>query len=207
MKKNYLIFILLISFGVKAQNIKLLNKDLNLTDTLKYNREIRIYSGGGINNYSSVFRMYNYERKKWKAEFYEHYAEIPNKTELKIEKKKLKPKNNFDFIFLKFLRSKVMNLPNQEEISWKIQGRDSIFETKTNRKGKEIIEYESVHKSISILDGVSYTVQVKEFNKTNEFKYYNPESYYKNFNEIDELLFMVEILNIVRNEFKIWKKN
>ncbi|MHB0756856.1 hypothetical protein [Polaribacter sp. M15] len=184
-----------------------MNKDLNLTDTLKYNREIRIYSGGGINNYSSVFRMYNYERKKWKAEFYEHYAEIPNKTELKIEKKKLKPKNNFDFIFLKFLRSKVMNLPNQEEISWKIQGRDSIFETKTNRKGKEIIEYESVHKSISILDGVSYTVQVKEFNKTNEFKYYNPESYYKNFNEIDELLFMVEILNIVRNEFKIWKKN
>ena len=52
-----------------------------------------------------------------------------------------------------------------------------------------------------------YTIQVKEINKTNEFKYYNPESYFKHFNEIDELVFMVEILNIVRNEFKIWKKS
>ena len=207
MKKNYLIFILLISFGLKAQNIKLLNKDLNLTDTLKHNREIRIYAGGGITNYSSVFRMYNYEKKNWKAEFYEHYAKVSNDIELKIEKKKLKPKKNYEFIFLNFLRSKIMNLPNQEEISWKIQGRDSIYETKTKRRGKEIIEYESVYKSISILDGVSYIVQVKEFNKTNEFKYYNPESYYKHFDKIDELLFMTEILNIARNEFNIWKKN
>ena len=204
MKKNYLIFILLISFGVKAQNIKLLNRDLKINDTLKYNREIRIYSGGGINNYSSVFRMYNYERKNWKAEFYEHYAKIPNKTELKIKKKKLKPKNNFEYVFLNFLRSKIMNLPNQKEINWKIQGRDSIFETKKNRKGKKIIEYESVSKKTSIVDGIVYTVQVREFSETNEFTYNNPESYFEEYNEIDELMFMVELLNIVRNEFKIW---
>ena len=207
MKITQILLILLYSTGFLAQNPTKLNKDLNLPDSLEYKREIRIYQSGGISNYSSVFRMFNYERKKWTAEFYKHYAAVPEKTNLKVVKRKVKAKNDLELVFLNFLRSKVLNLPNQEEIQWKIQGRDSIFKIKRKWKKKNIIEYESIHSAMSVLDGTSYRVQVRELNKKNDFLYYNPETYLKKYNEVDELIFMSEILNIIRKEFEIWKIN
>ncbi|MDB2385237.1 hypothetical protein N9V96_02065, partial [Polaribacter sp.] len=111
MKISQFLSIFLFSLGFSAQNIIKLNDDLNLTDSLEYQREIRIYQDSGINNYSSVFRMFNHKGKEWTAEFYEHYAEVPEKASLKIVKQNLQSKSDLEFVFLNFLRSKVLNLP------------------------------------------------------------------------------------------------
>jgi hypothetical protein len=207
MKKIQLLLILFLTIEFTAQNITEINADLNLSDTLKFNREIRIYQSSGISNYTSIFRMFNYENKKWTSELYEHYSKVPGKSELKTEKENLKSKNDMEFIFLNFLRSEILNLPNQKEIKWKIKGRDSIFKVKRKWKGKEFVEYESSYKTKSILDGTSYVIQVRDYEKKNEFSYSNPETYLKEYYNVDELIYVSEILNIVRKEFKIWKIN
>ena len=58
MKNIQILTIFLFSIGISAQNITEINSDLKLSDSLTYETEVRIYQGGGITNYSSLFRMF-----------------------------------------------------------------------------------------------------------------------------------------------------
>jgi hypothetical protein len=206
MKNIQILIILLFSIEVSAQNITEINSDLRLNDTLTYETEVRIYQGGGISNYSSLLRMFKDKSEKWTAEFYEHFAKVDGVTELRTEKRNLKSENDVEFIFLNLVRSHIFDLPSLNEIKWKLVTRSNVEKVKNKYRDKEIEEYELTNKKIAVLDGEVFKVQVKSRSKTNEFEYYNPEEYLKHYTEIDELNYIVEILNLIRSEFGVMKK-
>ena len=205
--KNIIFFLIpLLSLNLYSQNLSEINSDLNLPDSLTNETEIRIYQGGGITNYSSLFRMFMDKYDKWTAEFYEHYAKVDGQAKLRTEKKTLKSKSDLEFVFQNFVRSHILDLPDESEINWKLVTRGNIEKIERNFRGKKIEEYELLNKKIAILDGEGFKIQVKGWDTNNEFEYSNPDGYLKHYPEIDELIYMCEILNIIRKEFGIWKK-
>lgn len=206
MKIILLLFILSNSIGLYSQNISEINTDLALSDSLTHETEVRIYQGGGITNYSSLFRMFKDKSRKWIAEFYEHYAKVDGQVELRTEKQTLKSKNDMEFVFQNLVRSHILDLPNKSEINWKLVTRGNVEKIERNFRGKKIEEYELLNKKVSVLDGEGFNIQVTGWSRNNEFEYFNPDSYLKHYPDIDELIYMCEILNIIRDEFGIWEK-
>jgi hypothetical protein len=206
MKNIQTLIIFLFSIGVSAQNITEINSDLKISDSLTYVTEVRIYQGGGITNYSSLFRMFIDKSEKWTTEFYEHYAKVDGQVELRTEKRTLKSENDMEFVFQNFVRSHILDLPSLSKIQWKLVTRGNVEKVKKPYRGKMVEEYELMTRQVSILDGEGFKVQVKGWNRTNEFEYSNPDGYLKHYPEIDELNYMCEILDLIRTEFHIWKK-
>jgi hypothetical protein len=205
MKKTYLLIFILVSSLVFSQNISEINSDIKLKDALNNQTEIRIYQNLGTTNYSSVLRMYKAD-KDWTVEFYEHYSKVEGITELKTEKRTLKSENDMQFVLLNLIRSNILNLPSLKEIRWKLVKRGNVELKKIKERNKIIEEYDLSNTETWIMDGESFKIQVSYWNQKNEFEFPNPDSYIKKFPEVDELVFMSEILQIVRDEFDIWKE-
>lgn len=205
--KNILTFIIfLFIIGISAQDLAKINSDLKLSDSLTYKTEVRIYQSGGITNYYSVFRMFQDKSDNWIAEFYQHYDKVDGSSELRTEKQILEPENDMEFIFQNLIRSHILDLPNLSEIRWKLVTQGNVEKAQKKHNGKIVEVYESSSTQIAILDGEGFNVQVKGWNGNNEFYYSNPDSYLKYYPEIDELIYICEILNLIRVEFQIWKK-
>jgi len=204
MKNIHIILVLLFSGGITAQDIAQMNIDLQLSDSLTQEKEVRIYQSQGITNYSSLFRIYKDTSKKWIAVFYEHYAELEDRTKLKTNKRVLTSKSDLEFVFANLDRSYILELPSEESIQWKLGTRNEIEKKEYTRKEKTIVEYYSSTGKTHILDGEGFIVQAKGWDVTHTFSYSNPDSYLKHYPDIDELIYMVEILNIIRSEFDIW---
>tara|TARA_B100000949_G_scaffold179830_1_gene160945 strand:+ start:55 stop:675 length:621 start_codon:yes stop_codon:yes gene_type:complete len=206
MKKIQLLIISLFSFGAIAQNISKINSDLNISDSLNHEIEIRIYQIGGITNYNSLFRMFKDNSEKWTAKFYEHYSKVDKQSKIRILEKSVKSEHDMDFVYQNLLRSHILELSNLDDIKWKLESRGPVipFENKVN--GELVKEYGFIINKSAILDGKTYTIQVKALGKTNSFSYSNPESYFKKYPEVDELIYVCEILDIIKSEFNIWKK-
>ena len=206
MKKLLLTQLFLLSLGMYSQNVLKINSYVKLSDSLTYETEVRIYQGGGTTNYSSLFRMFKDKSGKWTAEFYEHYAKVEKQTKLKIVKKTLKSENKLELIFQNLIRSHILDLPSLNTIQWKLVTRGNVEKVVYKYRDKEVEEYEFSNQKISILDGESFKVQINSWNRVNEFEFSNPDGYLKHYPEIDELIYMCEILNLIRTEFDIWKK-
>jgi len=206
MRNIQILIIFLFSIGISAQNITEINSDLKLSDSLTYETEVRIYQGGGITNYSSLFRMFKNKSEKWTTEFYEHYAKVDRQAELRTEKQVLTAKNNMDSIYRSLVRSYILELPNQSEIKWKMIRRGTIEKIERFRKAEKRITYELFNRSIHFTDGEVFKIQATDWNAKNEFEYSNPDKYLNYYPDIDELNYMCEILNTIRNEFGIWNK-
>jgi hypothetical protein len=206
MKNIQILIIFLFSIGISAQNISEINSDLKLSDSLTHETEVRIYQSDGTTNYSSLFRMFKDESKKWTTEFYEHYAKIDDVAELKTKKRELTSKNNLDSIYRSLVRSYILVLPSDSEINWKMISRGTIEKIERFRKGEKQITYELFNRKFGILDGEHFKIRVTDWNGKNEFEYSNPDEYLNYYPDIDELIYMCEILNTIRNEFRIWKK-
>ncbi len=58
---------------------------------------------------------------------------------------------------------------------------------------------------MSIIDGISYSIQIQDNDSYNEVEYSNPESYLKNYPEIDELQTINEFLDFIKSSFGIYK--
>ncbi|MFK7748757.1 MAG: hypothetical protein AB8B65_10220 [Kordia sp.] len=204
----YFTIIFLCFFGMNAQNISKINKDLKLSDSLTYPTEIRMYKGGGITNYTSAFRMYKTKKEKWKAEFFEHFNEVTDQAELKTTRKKLTATDDMEFVYRNLLRSYILELPSSNKIQWKLEKRGKKRVELKVGDAKSRFVYESATKRIAFLDGHIYTVQIQSEirKKSHTFSYDNPESYLKHFPEVDELIYINEILETVKNQFDIWKK-
>lgn len=198
MKKTLHFILFLFSSIVSAQNTSLINADLKLSDSLTLDSEIRIYAGGGITNYSSLFRMYKNKSKKWTAEFYEHYAQVDGQSELRSKKRTVESKNDMEFVWNSILRTNIESLPNMSEIKYKMRERGNV--------GLVDGEYQLMWNSKQIMDGICYKVLIKTELTSNEIGYDNPESYLKHYPEVDELVYFNELLSVVKNEFNIWKK-
>ncbi|WP_298538082.1 hypothetical protein, partial [uncultured Algibacter sp.] len=116
-----------------------------------------------------------------------------------------KSDNDMEFVYLNLLRSHILDLPNLKEIFWKLETRGEVEKVERKHKGKIKEEYEILSKRKTIVDGEGYMFQAKGW-KSNEFEFSNPDGYLEYYPEVDELIFVCEILNTIRNEFGIWKK-
>ena len=198
MRNIQILIIFLFSLSISAQDISGINSDLKLSDSLTLNFEIRIYAGGGITNYSSLFRMYKDKSNKWTAKFYQHYAKVSGQAELRTEKQTLKSENDMEFVWNSILRTNVQYLPNMSEIKYKMRERGNV----------ELVdgEYQLTWRAKEIMDGVGYKVQIKANKKLHEVDYGNPESYLKYYPDVDELIYFNELLDTIKKEFGIWKE-
>ena len=199
MKKLFILIIILSNSTIFGQNLTQIDKNIGLADSLTYNKEIRIYRTSGMNNHMGIFRMYQDSKEKWKAEFIDHYAEVPNQAELKIEKRKLKSKSKMNLVWLEIQKTNIQDLPNMTDIEWKLKKEPVIHEM----DGEKVLSW----KQTSILDGLGYDVHFRGGKFFNRVYYSNPESYLRIYENVDELIYFSELLNLLRTEFGVWKNN
>src|SRR5690554_6599371 len=201
--KNFLPLILILCFySVNAQHWTKINKDLGISDTLSYPTEIRIYAGGGITNYTSLFRMYKNESEKWTAEFHEHWSYVDGAMDMKTQKTSLTSKSEMEYVYLNLIRSYIFELPSQSEIEWKLAERGVIKKEErrySSKHNKTRTQWDILSKKSSALDGTSYFFKAKNSYKSNEFEFGNPFFYQNKYPEIDEPKYVCELIEIIRN--------
>ncbi|WP_025668135.1 hypothetical protein [Aquimarina megaterium] len=198
MKKLLNLFIIFFSISLFSQNLSEINNSLDLTDSLIHEKEIRIYKGFGITNFTEIFRMYMDKTGKWNIEYFEHFAAVKKKAKQKIKQRELISNNDSDFVWASILNTNIQYLPNMHDIKWKMIKRGGI-ELKDG-------EYQIMWEQVAIMDGVGYVIQINQNGKHREIRYNNPEKYIKHYPDIDELIFFSEFLELIRTEFNLWKK-
>ncbi|MPT31236.1 MAG: hypothetical protein E2600_06140 [Chryseobacterium sp.] len=181
---------------MKSQNVDSLAK---ISSELKES-EIRIYKDRGITNSGDVFRIYN-DNKVWKAELIRWFLpkEISN-DEFESSSPKLtvlKSEKPLEEVFVNFQIRNINFLPEEESFQYKkTNGKKVVYDK--NEKAFVIQQ-----KLMEVSDGTGYIVKYKSGKQQNEFSYNNPESYLKEYPEINELKDFVDILNYIRKEFNI----
>ena len=117
MRKIYLLIIFVFaSKTTYSQLAESVNKIVNVTNSLTYNKEIRIYEFAAISNYSELFRIYQLSEKNWKIEYFRCYR-AANKTEInKYEKIPINVKIDFNLLWLKIVNSDNMINFNSQRI-------------------------------------------------------------------------------------------
>lgn len=202
MRHLYLILTLFIPFGfLSAQQNLEYDKILKIENLKFHENEIRVYKKYSTTTGLELFRFYQDDKENWNAEFYETITTQNNKNEIKIRirKSKLNSLKNFEMIWLQFLDTNVIHLPKWETFEYKLKKVNKNYQIEDG-------EIYSSTSSLSVLDGQSFYVKIILGKKENQFKYSNPESYLKKYPDVDELLSFQEILNLIRNEFKIFNK-
>jgi len=196
--KNLYIFLLLVSSSLFSQTVTEINKIIGIPDSLNFNREIRIYKGFGITNGTEIFRFYKTNIKEWKAELYKYYHSTKSGEKPRFELKTLNSKSDSDFVWFSALATNVEYLPNAESIQYKLKDKAKVV--------MENGECVSVQTVTYIMDGTSYDFFVSSNEKQNYVYYANPEGYLKKYPDVDELQYVCELINIVKQEFDIWKE-
>ncbi|MBC3757018.1 hypothetical protein H7U19_01285 [Hyunsoonleella sp. SJ7] len=206
--KVFFFFVLLLHYlSSFSQDVSHINSDLGLLDSLSNSKEVRIYKGFSYLNQTSLLRIYKNSKENWKAEFYEHWSMTNNEKGFKSKKIDLKPKTEIELVYLKLLLNHILDLPNLDDIDWKLTKKGEIVKVKRkiNSKGdyKEMFEFKNRTKKV-FLDGIFFKVQISDY-KTNEFFFSSHKEYLKLYPDIDELILYSEIVNILSEEFGIWK--
>lgn len=198
--KFFFIFFFLTVVKCFGQDISEINKSLELSDTLKFETEIRIYKDYSITDTIEVFRMYDEGKSNWTVSIYFYSKNLKQVTkidEIKFPKEnvgKLKPKDA-NLIWLHILMSDVEFLPNIKDINYKFK-KDSIeFEDG---------EYGIVKKKVYVLDGENYVVFIRNRKIKNSFTFDNPTSYLKHYPSVDELISYNQLLSVIKKEFNLW---
>lgn len=103
---------------------------------------------------------------------------------VKIKKYKLRAKHSYDSLFLRLLSYNILTLPNQSELKSKM------------RKDVQVTaEGDTTERKIHVMDGESYTVEIKLGGKFRVYQFDNPDSYSKFYDNVSELK---DYLNIVQ---------
>lgn len=202
MRHLYLILTLFISVGVlSAQQNTEYDKILKIENLKFHENEIRVYKKYDTSTGLELFRFYQSEKDNWKAEFYETIATQNNKNEIKIRtrKSKLNSLKNFEMLWLQILDTDVIYLPKWENFQYKLKKINKNYQIQDG-------EIYSTSTSFSTLDGESFYVRIKSISRENEINYSNPESYLEKYPDVDELISFQELLNLIRIEFKVLKK-
>ncbi|MCD9853797.1 hypothetical protein LUD75_03730 [Epilithonimonas sp. JDS] len=180
---------------LKSQNV---DKLANIASELKES-EIRIYKDQGITNSGHIFRIYK-EDKIWKAELIQWFLpkEI-SKDEFELVKPKLtvlKSEKSLEEIFANFEAGNIKFLPKEENFKYKKSNKKVIYD----EDEKAFLITSTL---MTVVDGTGYSVKYQSGKQQNEFNYSNPESYLKEYPNIDELNDFVDILKYIRKEFNI----
>lgn len=184
-------------FNCFGQEVAEINKVLEISDTLEYQQEIRIYKDYSTTNTIDVIRMFRNKNNEWIT--YKFWYSKDFKTVTKIDQisfpkepiGKLKPKDA-ELIWLNLLLANVEFLPNMEVIRYKLDKPSIDYD-----KGERGISRNKKH----ILDGVQCKVYIKNGKNKNSFSFDNPESYLKYYPKVDELISYNELLSVIKKEF------
>jgi hypothetical protein len=139
--------------------------------------DIRLYRLLSLSNTRTLRRLYIVDTT-WNAVEYDEWN-----NSVKINKYKLRANPSFDSLFLRLISYNIMSLTNQSELKRKM--RKDIQVT---------VEGDTTERKIHVLDGVSYTVEIKIGNKFRVYQFDNPEIYSKFYDNVSELK---DYLNIV----------
>jgi len=197
--KYFYIFILFSIFKCFAQDVSEINKELELSDTLKFEQEIRIYKNYSISDRIEFFRMYDEGKNNWivlKYFYSKKLKQITKIDEIKFPKEKignLQPKD-MNLVWLNILMSDVEFLPSQKDIEYKFKNASIQFEDG---------EYGIVKKKAIVLDGEDYQVFIRNGKIKNNFTFDNPKSYLKHYPNVDELISYYQLLSVLKKEFNL----
>lgn len=186
------LLLLLISISCYSQKEPYrINKAIGIPDSLTHNNEIRIYIDYQITDGADLFRFYEAEKDKWVAELYNYSIYSP------IAKKEVLEEIDYDQLWVDISNNKILYIPTGEDIKYKLKGdMTPVYEN-----GKKL--YQST--MVSITDGSSYEIFIKKGLEQNHIRYANPELYLRLYPEVDELNYIVNVINSIRNNFCIWQ--
>jgi hypothetical protein len=139
--------------------------------------DIRLYRLHSLSNTRTLHRFYMVDTT-WNAVEYDEWN-----NPVKINMYKLKANPSFDSLFLRLISYNIMTLPNQSELK-----------TKMRKDVQVTVEGDTTERKIHVLDGESYTVEIKIGNKFRVYQFDNPEIYSKFYDNVSELK---DYLNIV----------
>ena len=141
--------------------------------------DIRLYRLHSLSNTKTIRRLFMVDTT-WKAVEYNEW----NKP-VKIKKYKLRAKPNFDSLFLRLLSYNILKLPNQTELK-----------SKMHKDVQVTAEGDTTERKIYVMDGESYTVEIKIGDNFRVYQFDNPDSYSKFY---DNVLELKDYLNIVQS--------
>ena len=199
MKKFIILILILSSSSIFGQSLSGLNQRIGLTDSLTNEKEIRIYKHyGESGEYKETFRMYQDSSKIWRAELISYTTRAPNPGSLSLQKQELKSNSDMDMVWLNIVKTNIQDLPNMSDIYWKLKEEPVIEEINGVK--------ELVWEITDIFDGEGFEVQFRWGKRSNRIVYYNPESFLKMYENVDELIYFNQLLNVLWTEFGIWEK-
>ena len=189
-------FLFLFLFAIlKSQNIDSL---ANIPSDLK-ETEIRIYKDRGIYNSGNVFRIYK-ENKILKANLIQWFLPKQiSRDELEWIKPKitiLKSEKSLEEIFANIEARNIKYLPEEETFKYKKSSKKVLYD-----EDEKVFQVTTT--LMSVVDGTGYKVKYQSGKQQNEFDYDNPETYLKEYPQINELQDFVDILKYIRKEFNI----
>jgi hypothetical protein len=198
--RKLVLFLLFTTFHFFGQDISEINKNINLSETLEFEREIRIYKDYSITTSIEIFRMYDEGQNNWTVVIYYYNKEFKTATKINeiqfpkenIGKLKVKDAN---LIWLNFILNDIEYLPSIKDIDYKLKTTSIEIED-----GEKII----LKRKISPLDGESYEVFVKNGKVENHFIFNGLNSYLKHYPQVDELISYNKLLSIINTEFNLW---
>jgi hypothetical protein len=148
--------------------------------------DIRLYKLHSLSNTKTLRRLFMVDTI-WSAVEYDEW----NKP-VKIKKYKLRAKPSYDSLFLRLLSYNILTLPNQSELKSKM------------RKDVQVTaEDDTTERKIHVMDGESYTVEIKIGGKFRVYQFDNPDSYSKFYDNVTELK---DYLNIVQTFDKLLER-
>jgi len=185
-----------------AQEVQEFDTILKIENLEFHPKEIRVYKDFSTSTGLELFRMYYDENDKINTEF---YYTVAGKTEsgkikIRVRNKKLNSFKNPEYIWLELIYSKIIHLPDFDEIRYKLTPKPEII---LNEEG-ELVTVKI--RPAMFLDGEIYFVQIKNDGIIKSLEYPSPESYLGKFPDMDELIIFNDFLNIIKEEFKIFKK-
>lgn len=196
----FLILTIISIQNLSSQTIQEYDKILKI-ENLKFNdNEIRVYKKDATSTGLELFRLFQDDKENWKAELYETIASNNNgEIKIRARKSKLNSLKNFELIWMQILDTDIIHLPKWKTFKYKLEKKNKKYEIEDG----EIISSTSMS---NFLDGFSYYVKIKNGKQENEIEYSNPESYLKKYPNVDELISFKELLDVLRDDFKIFSK-
>lgn len=148
--------------------------------------DIRLYRFHSLSSTKTLRRLFMVDTS-WNAVEYDEW----NKP-VKIKKYKLRAKPSFDSLFLRLLSYNILTLPNKAELKSKM------------RKDVQVTaEGDTTERKIHVMDGESYTVEIKIGGKFRVYQFDNADSYSKFYDNVTELK---DYLKIVQTFYKLLER-
>ena len=159
--------------------------NLEQTDRSTAKVDIRLYKLFSLTNTKSVRRLFLIDTI-WGAVEFEEW----NKPK-KIKKYFLTAKPNFDSLFLRLLSFNILTLPNQSDLTGKMQ-----------RDIQATADGNTTERKIHVMDRNRYTIEIKIGSKYRIYQFDNPDSYskyYENIAEFKDYLSIVQTFDNLLN--------